>query len=335
MGLWWRVFPALCLFFVAILAQPPLMLTLTTDDAREEPLSVRVLTHNIRYAATDRFEGEEPWEVRRQYVVNELNFHTRNPAESFICLQEVLHGQLVDVLAGLNDVSVPEDQRWSYIGVGRDDGKQAGEYSPIFYRPAVWSLLRWETVWLSETPDQPSKGWDAANIRILTVGVFQHRASGRTILALNTHFDHVGVTARRESARLVLQKIAEYRNGQNGTVTSGVFLAGDLNSPEDDGAYQELTDTGASLRDTHSLIDARKRYGNELTYTGFGSEAPPSRIDYIFLGPWTGDASTPLPWTVHNYAVLPNKFDDGVANSDHRAVVVDAALTGILTGKDS
>ncbi|KAL1973043.1 hypothetical protein VTN31DRAFT_6585 [Thermomyces dupontii] len=335
MGIWWRGFAALCLFFVLTLARTPPMMSLTKDDAREEPLSVRVLTHNIRYAATDRFEGEEPWEVRRQYVVNQLNFHTRHPAESFICLQEVLHGQLVDVLAGLNDASVPEDQHWSYIGVGRDDGKQAGEYSPIFYRPAVWTLLHWETIWLSKTPDRPSKGWDAANIRILTVGVFQHRVSGRTVLALNTHFDHVGVTARQESARLVLKKIDEYRNGQNGTAISGVFFAGDLNSPQDDGAYQELTDSDASLRDTHSLVDAPKRYGNELTYTGFGSKATPSRIDYIFLGPWTGNAPTRLPWTVQSYAVLPNKFDDGVSISDHRAVVVDAVLGDNLAGKDA
>jgi hypothetical protein len=72
--------------------------------------------------------------------------------ESFICMQEVLHNQLIDIQTGLGS-------EWSYIGVGRDDGKEAGEYSPIFYRKGIWEVEKWRTVWLSETPDVPGKGW--------------------------------------------------------------------------------------------------------------------------------------------------------------------------------
>jgi hypothetical protein len=135
-------------------------------------LPLRILTHNIRYATSSPFKGELPWDDRKQPLLNELLFNTRNQ-DAFICLQEVLHNQLVDVLSGLNQHSstVPkrasETQQWEYIGVGRDDGHKAGEYSPIFYQPSVWQLRHWENVWLSKTPNKPSKGWDAASIRIL------------------------------------------------------------------------------------------------------------------------------------------------------------------------
>ena len=99
------------------------------------PISIRVLTHNIRYATTAPFKGEELWTVRRQRLVNALRFNTAQNPEAFICCQEVLHEQLQDLLGALNS----HGDRWEHVGVGRDDGKEAGEYSPIFYRPAVWS----------------------------------------------------------------------------------------------------------------------------------------------------------------------------------------------------
>lgn len=93
----------------------------------QEPLPIRLLTHNIRYATNAPFKGEEKWGVRKNRLINELSFNTRHCAESFICLQEVLHKQLVDILSGLNS----KKKAWAFIGVGRDDGKEAGEYSPI------------------------------------------------------------------------------------------------------------------------------------------------------------------------------------------------------------
>jgi hypothetical protein len=92
-----------------------------------EPLPIRLLTHNIRYAANSPVKGEEKWGVRKARLINELSFNTSHCAESFICLQEVLHQQLVDILSGLNS----KKKAWAFIGVGRDDGVEAGEYSPI------------------------------------------------------------------------------------------------------------------------------------------------------------------------------------------------------------
>ena len=106
-----------------------------------EPLPIRLLTHNVRYATNSPFNGEERWSVRKSRLINELSFNTAHCAESFICLQEVLHQQLVDILVGLNSKKVV----WASVGVGRDDGLEAGEYSPIctyFGGPCFHLLLK-------------------------------------------------------------------------------------------------------------------------------------------------------------------------------------------------
>lgn len=292
------------------------------DTMRSTPtFPFRVLTHNIRYATSSPFKGERPWTERRQLLLNELHYNTRFNRDVFVCLQEVLHNQLQDILTGLNSNS--RSQEWAYIGVGRDDGKEAGEYSPIFYRPAVWTVQSWETVWLSETPNKPSKGWDAASIRIVTIGIFTHKESGNTVLAMSTHFDEQGSRARLEAAHIIRSKINEYQDGEYGSLISGTFLAGDLNSQEDQEAYMDLTGSG-DLRDTFKLVEPSRRYGNTNTFTGFGYEKePPKRIDFVLIA-----SQGNQDWRVDGYSVLPNQFDDGIFNSDHRAVVADLTLLG-------
>lgn len=289
-------------------------------------LPIRILSHNIRYATSQPFRGEKPWADRKHLLVNELVYNTRHIGESFIGLQEVLHVQLEDILAGLNHGH--DDNQWAYIGVGRDDGEKAGEYSPVIYRPHIWNLRHWETVWLSKTPEKPSKSWDAASIRIVTIGVFRHQATGHTVLIMNTHLDDQGSRSRSEAARIILSKIDEYLNGSFDESISGVILTGDFNSKDTQEAYQVLTGAASPLVDSQSLTKASERYGNEITWTGFGyADQPLKRIDYVLLGPVDKKvSSSTLPWGSLGYAVLPNQFDDGVWNSDHRAVVVDAIL---------
>lgn len=300
-------------------------------------IPLRVLTKNIRYdTGSSPFKGEQPWSERVPRILSELHYNARN-LDAFICLQEVLDHQLIDLLSGLNSADSATSEAgagagaWAYIGVGRNDGYKAGEYSPIFYRPSVWELRHWETVWLSETPNVPSKGWDAASIRIVTIGVFTHHVSRQTVLALNTHLDDQGSRSRFEAAHIILGKIEEYRTGRLGNIISGVFLAGDLNSEESQEAHSVLTAKESPLLDAAALVNKADSYGNHITWTGFGYEPEePSRIDYIFLGPaQTVDSEgrcCGLPWGMEGYAVLANKFDDGVFNSDHRAVVVDVSL---------
>ncbi|EEH44742.1 uncharacterized protein PADG_01031 [Paracoccidioides brasiliensis Pb18] len=310
------------------------------------PLPIRILTHNIRYATSAPFKGEKPWPYRKQPLLNELHYHTRHNPESFICLQEVLHSQLTDILSGLNSSPTKHSTgstgtgsgtgtgacasaagEWAYIGVGREDGKQAGEYSPIFYRPSIWDLESFKTVWLSETPSVPSKGWDAASPRLVTIGVFKHHASQKRVLAMSTHLDDQGSTARYQAAKLILSQINAYLSQAQlaRRNINGVFLAGDFNSEENQEAYIVLTGAESSLVDAHKEVEESLRYGSVNTYTGFGYEDEgPKRIDYVLFGPERGTAS--MPWTIEGYAVLPNKFDDGVLSSDHRAVVADAGL---------
>ena len=279
------------------------------------PLAIRLLTHNIRYATSSPFKGEDYWPVRKPRMINELRFNTAYCPESFICLQEVLHGQLMDILSGLNS---SYDKEWQYIGVGRDDGHEAGEYSPILYRPAIWELLEWKTIWLSPTPDKPSIGWDAACIRILTIGIFRHRESKKKVVAMSTHLDHAGPTSRLEAAKIILKQTAEYRNEAN-----GIFLAGDFNSPPDTEAYKLMTSNDSLMFDLRSHVPEEERYGHNLTFSGF-QDKPDHRIDFLFLEKRTDSKD---PWTVDGYAVLENRFEDKVYNSDHRAVVGDVQLS--------
>ncbi|KAJ5388618.1 hypothetical protein N7509_011159 [Penicillium cosmopolitanum] len=286
-------------------------------------LPFRILTHNIRYATPSPFKGERPWNEREQLLLNELHYNTRFGSDTFICLQEVLHNQLVDILTGLNSKSKSKSLEWAFIGVGRDDGQQAGEYAPIFYQPYVWTLQSRETVWLSETPNKPSKSWDAASTRIVTIGVFTHQETGNTVLAMNTHLDDQGSRSRLEAARIIRSKIHEYRTGEYGGLISGGFLSGDLNSEEDQEAYQDLTGSG-DLLDTFKMVEPSHQYGNTNTFTGFGYESEPAkRIDYVLLA-----SGGNQEWRVDGYSVLANRFDDGVFNSDHRAVVADVMLLG-------
>lgn len=289
------------------------------------PIPIRLITHNIRFSTAEPFEGEQPWCVRRYRIAGELRFNTTHNEETFVCLQEALHDQIYDILRSLN----VDGDEWNYIGVGRDDGREAGEYSPILYRPRVWKMLECKTIWLSETPEKPSKSWDAASIRILTVGKFQHCRSKRVIIAMNTHLDDQGPKSRLEAAKIIAQQISSESYEAN-HVDLPLFLAGDFNSETNMEAYCYLKEH-SPMADLHDLVTPNERYGHRDTFTGFGHEnVPPVRIDFLFIrNDRTGDGDTLNPgdqWIVRNYGVLENKFDDGVYCSDHRAVAADLLL---------
>ena len=288
-----------------------------------EALSVRIITHNIRYATTSPFRGEELWAVRKSLIVNELRFHTTHHPQVFICLQEVLYEQLQDILLGLKG----NGEEWAYIGVGRDDGAEAGEYSPILYRPSTWAVLLSKNMWLSETPDRPSKGWDAASIRILTIGTFQHRQSRKRIIAMNTHLDDQGSQSRLESARIIANQVATISPYK---ANLPVFLAGDLNSEPHMEAYQYLSGH-SPMSDIQNLVPLSDRYGHKDTFTGFQG-SPTTRIDFLFIkmdseaSGGTKKTHNSAQWIVKGYGVLENRFDNGIYYSDHRAVVGDLLL---------
>ncbi|ETS85583.1 hypothetical protein PFICI_03608 [Pestalotiopsis fici W106-1] len=319
------------------------------------PIQLRVISFNIRYATSSPFPNEKLWPDRAPVLTNQLlhevrlletpspgaNVSTAQPlahGSAFIGLQEVLHNQLVDILAALN--RVPDDQRtdepaqgplWAHVGVGRDDGATKGEYSPIIYPIQTYDLLHNETIWLSPTPDKPSKGWGAGSIRILTVGVFEHKQTKRRHIAANTHLDNESSESRFESVKIILATLRRVHEQWSQGQPLGVFLTGDFNSFPDQEAYLSLRDDGW-LRDLHEEIPPPERYGEDVTFTGFKPEdwqKERGRIDYIWFGPHGSSADTgSSPWSPLGYAILPNVFDNGIYLSDHRAVVGDLRLRG-------
>jgi endonuclease/exonuclease/phosphatase family metal-dependent hydrolase len=286
------------------------MVTLVSDG-----IHVRIISYNVRYATTTPFPGEELWSVRCPKLCAQLRFITSGHQSPFICLQEVLHSQIQDIQSQLGT-------SWTYIGQGRDDGKTAGEFSPIFFRTDSWECKRQTTYWLSETPERPSRGWDAALNRVVTVGCFQHRVQKARVMVMSTHLDHMGVTARRESAKVLLRLASAWSDDENKNgFSTPVFLGGDFNSSPGGGAYREITRPGTGMKDISELVPKERRYGNDnITYTSFGGEEGPSRIDFVFVR----DASLVQ---LFGYSILANRFDDGIRLSDHRPVVADVMVT--------
>lgn len=229
--------------------------------------------------------------------------------------------QLDDILDGLN--SATPGKGWSYIGVGPNDGKEDGQFIPILYRKDIYNMLNFTNVWLSPTPNRPSKGWDAPYWnRVLTIGEFEHKASGRKLVVMNTHLDDQGVVARQKSAEIIVDRA-------NGFLASkkyeGVLLTGDFNSEPREEAYRTIQFADDSPFEDVAVMfeegDVRKQ-GHCNTFTGF-DWIPLKRIDYTFIAPKSNS-----PWLVQGYAVLETKYEDGIASSDHRPVMADVLLRG-------
>lgn len=233
-------------------------------------------SYNIRYKNRDDSIRGNGWVARCGPICNQIKWERPD----IFGVQEALHGQLGDMLAQL------PDYRWT--GVGRDDGKTRGEYAAIFYNAQRMELLEEGHFWLSETPDRPGLGWDAACVRICSWGHFRMRDSGRDFYFLNLHMDHIGVVARSESARLVMKRITEMTDGGKKLAV----LTGDFNVPQTNELYSLFTQSGI-LKDCYT--SAEMRFAENGTYNGFDYHVySDERIDHIFVTPAT---------TVNAYAV--------------------------------
>ncbi|MEO1714529.1 MAG: endonuclease/exonuclease/phosphatase family protein [Bacteroidota bacterium] len=224
--------------------------------------AMQVMSFNVRYDNPN--DGENAWPKRVSLVRSVL----QEVQPDIIGFQEVLNHQLADLITAL--------PAYEWYGVGRDDGAKAGEYGPIFYKSDRYTLLRKGTQWLSETPDQPGLGWDAACNRILTWVELEDQTSGDTVLILNTHLDHRGEIARQESVKQLLAL------WQVQTHTSKKLLLGDFNSDPESRVIKTLT-RSSDLADAYQMVD--KPLGPLGTFQGFGSVSDTARIDYIFFNP--------------------------------------------------
>lgn len=226
--------------------------------------TLNVASYNIRMHNKKDYKSGDGWLQR----VDELCDVIRYSNFDIFGAQEVCHDQLCDMQARM-----PE---YAYIGVARDDGKTKGEYSPVFYKRDRFKLLNSGTFWLSETPDQVSKGWDGHCRRVCSWGYFKERKSGRRFWFFNTHMDHRGVEARREGAKLIMRRIAEMCSKRD-----IVILTGDFNVPQGSEAYATILEDGR-LADAYE--EAEIRFAPSGTFNGFKvGNSTDKRIDHVFI----------------------------------------------------
>lgn len=248
---------------------------------------IKVITYNIRL--DNAGDGPDRWDLRKEAFAKQV----LQWRPHLLGLQEATPVQIKFL-----DKNLKGYRRY---GVGREDGADKGEYSPIYYDTTRFSLLEARTQWLSPTPDTPGKGWDAACERILTLVTFRDRKSGDTILVANTHWDHVGKMARQQSAEIVERNLVPaMQTGRR------VIFMGDLNVKPEEAPVLHLS---TFLQD--ACPPEQQANG---TFNGFKLDLKTfSRIDYIWL--------SPNSWKVLEYKV-PQPKTKGRQLSDHFPVMV-------------
>lgn len=270
--------------------------TLLLDVSLLAEEAVNVMTFNVRY--DNPGDGPNNWKFRSARVAGMFADHSISLAG----LQEVLHHQLTELKRRLPGFEA--------VGVGRNDGKRAGEYAPVFYRRGEFELTRQQTIWLSETPAKiGSKSWDSSLPRIATLVWLTQRQTGKKILVVNTHFDHRGVVARQQSAALIGRHVTSENSDRR-----AVIVMGDLNCLPDSKPYKALERAG--LADALS-ITRQAHKGPLSSWNGFGMSVEQGRrIDFVFVSSRV---------RVHSHQIDDRMFM-GRFPSDHCPVITSVML---------
>lgn len=258
-----------------------------------QPQAINIATYNIRY--DNAGDGVNAWPNRKEAVKALIRYHDFD----VFGIQEGLINQVKDI-AMLGE--------FNYYGKGRDDGKEAGEHSVIFYKKERFKLLDSGDFWLSETPEKPGKGWDATCCnRICSWVKLRELDSKKEFFFFNVHFDHQGVVARKESGKLMVKKIKEIAG------STPVVCTGDFNSTPE---TEQIHEMETLLKDSYkqSILPP---YGPIGTFNGFKFDAPmENRIDYIFVSNGV---------QVLKYATLTDSRNQRYP-SDHQPVVIRAVI---------
>ena len=231
-----------------------------------EAAPLRVMSYNVRLSAAN--DGEDAWPKRSDFLFETIARY----APDLIGFQEVLADQ--------HDAIVARMTGYGFSGVARNDGKRAGEWSNIGYRKDRFELIDSATFWLSEQPEVPgSKSWDTAITRICSWVKLREKSTGKEFFYANTHFDHRGVVARVEAAKLISARLSKLAAG------GPMILTGDFNVTEDTPPYATLVrpETPGAIK----WIDAfravhPKRSPEEASFHGFKGGTKGSRIDFVF-----------------------------------------------------
>lgn len=252
--------------------------------------SIKVISYNIRCGVNPGQDGENNWEYRKQASINMIN----DEKPTIFGLQEALPPHLEYLKEHL--------PQYASYGIARDDGKSEGEYMTIYYLKDEVELLDCGTFWLSETPDTPSRGWDAACNRTCTWAKMRMKRSGKEFAYLNTHLDHVGKVAQREGLALMMKRAAQI-------VPDGmpVFVTADFNCVTSDPIFEPIKAVMKDARETAPQTDRR------ATFNGWKPNAT-AVIDHIFYR-----GAEPK-----SFRVLCDKNYGAPYISDHYPVVLEA-----------
>ncbi|MEN9743338.1 MAG: hypothetical protein RLZZ65_1143 [Bacteroidota bacterium] len=256
-----------------------------------QPELHKALSYNIRYDGHTDLAPD--WIERKIPIINQI----QKQVPTIIGFQEVLFTQLSDLRAALPS--------YQFIGVGRDDGQTAGEFSPIFYDTTRYSCVQSGTFWLSPTPNKPSKGWDAALNRICTYALLESKYDQQLLWVFNTHFDHIGQEARLKSAQFIQEKYTEFSSVKK----APLLLLGDFNAEPD--AYPIIF-----LRKSFKDLSCSMRHPelcSSPTFNAFTTATTDDKIIDYFFG------STELVQI--KYEVLHDSFEHSYP-SDHFPIVL-------------
>ena len=254
---------------------------------------VVIATYNIRY--NNPGDSLNAWSHRKENVKALIRFHDFD----IFGTQE----GLIDQMNGISEM-----EAYARTGHGRDDGKEAGEHSAIFYKKDRFKLIESGDFWLSETPEKPGKGWDAKCCnRICSWGKFQDIQTKKIFYFFSVHFDHQGIVARKESGKLMVKKIQEIAKN------APVICVGDFNSTPETEQIQAMQ---TILNDSYKVTQDPP-YGPVGTFNAFKFNAPMKhRIDYIFVSKGIN---------VLKYGVLTDAKDQRYP-SDHQPVMIKAVI---------
>jgi len=258
--------------------------------------SLNIASYNIRNANPGDSINGNGWKERCLAICNIIDYYDFD----IMGAQEVKFRQLNDIL--------DNQKQYSYLGVGRDDGKTQGEYAPIFYKKEKFEIIKSGNFWMAEDTSFPNKGWDAALPRICTYGKLKDKNTGYEFWVFNLHMDHVGEVARKESSKLIISKIKELCRKE------AVILMGDFNFDQTGENYTILNSSGI-LKDSYEM--AANPYAPNGTFNAFNIQTKTdSRIDHIFVS---------SAFTVKKYGILTEIYwNDGEARlpSDHYPVCI-------------
>ena len=260
--------------------------------------SFRLMTYNIREDVVK--DGKNQWKFRKDRVSGLIRYHSPD----IFGVQEALHHQLADLKEALPS--------FSFYGVGRDDGKDKGEFSAIFYLSDRYELLKSGTFWLSQTPDTSgSKGWDATFPRICSWVQLNDRWTSNTFYCFNTHLERDGETARVEGARLLLTRIQEITE-----LSTPIILAGDFNTGLDSNVYRTIVEH-IPFKNAKSLTET-PHYGPHGSKVDFDvTKGVREQIDHIFI--------TPIHFRILKHANLTDS-EEMCYPSDHLPVIAELMI---------